>query len=104
MYRSTWMVRSTWRGASSWTRRYGGRGLWAREDGTAIVQLVAPGQWEKRYCRRLSIQQWAEIDRLVTTHDLVNLHTPERNGVPDEARPSITLFLRDAGQVCVSKW
>src|ERR1700722_12432023 len=70
---------------------YGGHAIWAAEDQTAVVQVVDPrrdgqsGLWEKRYNVKLSVAQWAEVERLVGAHHLLAAKLAERPGLPDEA-------------------
>jgi hypothetical protein len=89
---------------------FGGRVLWASEDGTAFVQIVNPppadqsGLWEKRYKMKLTDEQWAEVERLVDTHRFLSLQMPERPGEPDEAHPMIVVFTKDGRTAKARKW
>ena len=88
---------------------FGGQSIWAAEDRTAYVQRVGHkqgerGLWETRYKLTLSPEQWAEVERLVGAHNLLNYKMRERPGVPDEARPMITLVTRAGTTTTAAKW
>jgi hypothetical protein len=89
---------------------FGGQNLWVAENRTAFIQLVGlppPGQyglWEGRYKTQLTLEQWATVERLAGEHDLSRLSIPNRPGVHDEARPTITLKTRAGETITVSKW
>ena len=89
---------------------FGGQSLWAAEDRTAYVQFAGrppagqSGMWETRYKTTLTANQWAEVERLVGVHRLLTVKMPDRNGVPDEARPAMTLVTRSGVTVTVAKW
>ena len=69
----------------------GGQALWTTEDRTAIIQIVGrspigeSGLWEKRYKKKLSNEQWAEVERLVWAHHFFTLKIPPV--VPEKAPP-----------------
>jgi hypothetical protein len=83
---------------------WGGSALWAAEDRSAIIQVVGPGLWEKRYRDRLTEEQWAEVERLVGAHRLLAFRSCDRHGLPDEARPAILLVTRAGESVTAGKW
>jgi hypothetical protein len=88
---------------------WGGQDLWVGEDGRGYAQVVKPEKGEgglqaRRYSLRLSPKKVAELERLLGVHDFINLTTPRRPGVPDEARPVICVWPQSGTPVCVSKW
>ena len=89
---------------------FGGQALWAAEDRTAIIQIVRTppadksGLWEKRYKKKLSKEQWAEVERLVGVHHFLTLKVPDRFGIPDEGRPTITVVAKDGTVASAMKW
>lgn len=83
---------------------WGGLALWAGEDRTSIIQVVAPGMREKRYRDRLSVEEWAEMERLAGAHHFLEFEYQERNGVPDEARPAILVVTSAGHSASASKW
>jgi hypothetical protein len=89
---------------------FGGHAIWAAQDRTAYVQVVGSppvgrsGLWEKRYKTKLTVEQWAEIERLVGAHYLLSAKMQERSGVPDEAHPIILMVPRIEATVKVRKW
>jgi hypothetical protein len=88
---------------------FGGHAIWATQDRTAYVQVVASppvgqsGLREKRYKTKLTVEQWAEVERLVGAHYLLSAKTRERSGVPDEAYPIIVMVPRIGETVKVRK-
>ena len=88
----------------------GGHALWARADGTAVVQVVTPappgqsGLWEKRYNATLTPDQRAEVERLVGAHHFLTLAMKDRPGVPDEAHPIIAVVTKGGETAKKRKW
>ena len=88
---------------------FGGQSIWAAEDRTTYVQRVGheqgkPGLRESRYKLTLTADQWAEVERLVGAHNLLNAKMGTRPGVMDEARPAITLVTRAGTTTTIAKW
>jgi len=89
---------------------WGGRNLWIREDGSAVLQVVTPpppgksGLWEKRYEFKVDRERWSCFETLVGLHDFLDLKIRERPGVPDEARPTIRVVPKSGPAVEVCKW
>lgn len=88
---------------------FGGQDLWALRDGTAFVQFAGHSPdhgelWSSRYRFRVTASQWKEVERLVGVHKFATIKTPQRPGVPDEARPDITLLTQSGTRVTISKW
>lgn len=88
---------------------FGGRELWLAADGSAHARVVgppAPGQamlGERRFTFTVGPGELAELARLLARHDLTKMRTPNRYGVPDEARPVVCV---QAGRKihAVGKW
>ena len=89
---------------------WGGHALWARADGTAVVQVVGagpPGEaglWEKRYRVKLTADQWAEVERLVGAHHFLTIEVRQRPAIPDEAHPTIAVVTREGTTARATKW
>jgi hypothetical protein len=88
---------------------FGGQNLWVGPDSIAYVQLVGHkageyGLWETRYRTRLTEKQWSRMESLVGEHHFLTLKTSRRPGVPDEARPVITIVQRTGDSTAVGKW
>lgn len=83
---------------------FGGRNLYLRADGRAVLQRVGPGMAETRYEATLRPAELAALQRLLGDHHFFAIEIPERPGVPDEARPSIEVTLAAGQHLTVSKW
>jgi hypothetical protein len=89
---------------------WGGEALWARDDRTAVVQVVRPpkgdqaGLWERRYAVTLTDAQWAEVERLVGAHRFLSLHIKERTALPDTPHPLIWVQSKAGVTNKVMKW
>jgi hypothetical protein len=86
---------------------HGGRNVYLRENGTVVVQGVSPtgtGLHERRFEFALSEQQSGELQQLLVRHPPGKIRLPARPGIPDQARPEITLVTRDGAVTTVAKW
>ncbi len=83
---------------------WGGRSLWATEDLAAEVCVVEAAQVSQRLRLILTPDEWALVERIVGESGLLTSEIPQRNGVPDEGRPSITLALASGETVVFAKW
>ncbi|MBN1997141.1 hypothetical protein JW935_06285 [candidate division KSB1 bacterium] len=88
---------------------WGGRDLWIAADGTAYSRVVVrpeegqSGLQETRYQFKVSDQQISALHKLFRDHRFCSIHTEDRYGIPDEARPAI--YIRAGTQACgVAKW
>lgn len=70
---------------------HGGQNLYLRADGRCVVQAVQAGIVEERFELTLSAEQLTALAEVLSAHDLAAIEIAERYGVPDEARPTITL-------------
>ncbi|MBM4037630.1 MAG: hypothetical protein FJ290_03870 [Planctomycetes bacterium] len=86
---------------------WGGRDLWLSGDGKLIVNVVDPRKGAKavsQYGLQLSVEQLAATAKLVAERGFFKIEIPNRPGVPDEARPTITVRLTDGAEKTVAKW
>lgn len=83
---------------------WGGRKIYIKGTGHALVQLVRPGMQERRYELALSVTAWTQLVHTFIEKDFVAIVPPERAGIPDEARPQITIVNPAREQRTVSKW
>lgn len=65
---------------------------------------VAPGGGETRYRLPLWRDEKEAFCRVCIEQDFLTIRPPERNGLPDEARPAITLKNRRGQRHTVAKW
>lgn len=87
---------------------HGGSSFYLKE-GIAIVQIVKRGEinqglQEKRYSLDISPKEIQKLERLISQHRFFEIEIPQRLGVPDEARPTITVTLASGESKTVSKW
>lgn len=83
---------------------WGGRRIYIAGTGQVVVQRVLPGMRERRYALELSAAAWTQLLRTFIEKDFVTIRPPERPGIPDEARPQITLVNAAKEQRSVAKW
>lgn len=83
---------------------FGGRDICIDGLRECIISLVSHGLQEKRFRMKLFPEETYVLRRLCIEGDLATLKIKERPGLPDEARPEITLT-NAAGETCsVAKW
>ncbi len=83
---------------------WGGRRIRVRDGGQMTVQIVQPGMIEQRYELRLSPFDFRQLLSTLIENDFVTLHPAERPGIPDEARPTITVINAAGDKWTVAKW
>lgn len=86
---------------------WGGQDLCLRRDGRLVVRIVDPERGLKavsQYVLQLPETQVAEAAKLVVDRRFLQIEIPNRPGVPDEARPAITVRLADGTEKSVAKW
>ncbi len=86
---------------------WGGRDLCLRADGSLDVRVVDPRKGAKavsQYALKLSDEQVAEVAKLVADRAFFKIEIANRPGVPDEARPTISVRLADGTEKSVAKW
>ena len=83
---------------------WGGRRIAIGGAGRLVVQVVEPGQWERRFELTVEPDEWRRLVALLIENNLLTIQPAERAGIPDEARPSLTV-VNAAGECwSVSKW
>lgn len=87
---------ATWQRArlshSSMHGLWGGHIISVAGDGSALIRLIDPGQYERRYMAEIGQAAAHALLRRCIGHDLLAIDLPERaNVVPDEAQSSIQL-------------
>jgi hypothetical protein len=88
---------------------YGGQNLFLSDNGRGFCQLVSrhpgsPALFEKRYefiWPRNSMRSLAEI---MSAHSLIDIPSSMEPGLPDSARPKISVRLASGKSVDVSRW
>ena len=88
---------------------FGGQNLYLKNNGQIIVQNVQlgkekPGLEERRYIFSINSKEAEKVNFLINKHKFFDIKIPERLGVPDEARPTITVILSSGESKTISKW
>ena len=88
---------------------YGGQNVYVAPDGTVHVQIVRaeesqPELQERRYRFVLKDTQRLELKQLLVQHPPSRIRIPHHPGIPDQARPEITVIYPDGTAVTVAKW
>jgi hypothetical protein len=83
---------------------WGGRRIRVTDGGQMVVQIVQPGMIEQRYELRLSPSDFQQLLRVLIENDFLTLHPADRPGIPDEARPAITVINAAGEKWMVAKW
>ena len=83
---------------------YGGVRLWVASWGNPSVHRVAASGDVKRYKVPFNREEKLDLIQLFAEQDFLTIAPPERAGIPDEARPSITLINHKRETHTVSKW
>lgn len=83
---------------------FGGWRVQVRGDGRTTVERVQPGGQVTRKTTVVETAVLTPLWQLVLTHDLVAISCPQRPGIPDEARPTLTLTNATGDSVTVAKW
>ncbi len=83
---------------------WGGQRIHVAGSKRVVLRRVLPGRLERRYEFVLSADEWKQLLDLFVDNDFLTLKPAERPGIPDEARPSITLVNDRGDKWVVSKW
>src|SRR5689334_22629249 len=83
---------------------WGGRRILVSGSRKVVVQRVLRGQLEKRFEFELSVDEWNQLLNLFIEQDFLTISPIERPGIPDEARPGISLVNAHSDKRTVSKW
>lgn len=86
---------------------FGGRNIYILGTGKTVVQTVSPGQGglqEKRYTFNINKTEVNSLIEKFIENDFLTIKTSDRPGIPDEARPTITIINEKGNRFSVSKW
>jgi hypothetical protein len=88
---------------------YGGNYLFLRSDGSGFCRLIKrqpqqPGLHEKRFDLPPSPGTMKELAKLLRDHSFLQISMKSRPGIPDEARPTITVTLPSGESATIAKW
>lgn len=88
---------------------YGGHNLFLHGNGEGVVQVVTfrqipPGFSEKRYRITLPPEEMAHLAQVIEIHSFFHISLKERPGLPNEARPTISVRLTSGKSLSLSKW
>jgi hypothetical protein len=85
---------------------YGGQNLYLNVDGQVVMQIVRPnkGLQEERYSGSISKKMLQSLKAIIKKHKFFEIEIPDRLGIPDEARPAITIKLLSGESKTISKW
>ena len=83
---------------------FGGRDVYLDGSGDCILRAVDKGLQEKRYRLKLAAEESQALRRMCIRADLAYLEIKERQGVPDEAHPEISLTSAAGETRKAAKW
>jgi hypothetical protein len=88
---------------------YGGQNLYLSRNGTGFCQLVSrhpgvPALFEKRYRFALPSDAMRELLQLISDHSFVDIASSVKPGLPDSAKPTISVRFASGKSVSVSRW
>lgn len=86
---------------------FGGRDICIDANGHIQVKIVQPnetGLVERVYVSQIPPDRIAEIEQILDARDFFGMETPDRAGVPGEARPALTVSLASGFHRTVGKW
>lgn len=85
---------------------FGGHDIFVQDDGEVRVHIVTVQEKLKSNKYRVKIQaaKLREIDSLLAEVEFDKIKIEDRKGVPDEARPKITVLYRSGREVEKQKW
>lgn len=84
---------------------WGGCIIGLNGHGQVILQMVSPGQFERRYTFNLSADEVQALLALFIAQDFISIAIPTRTAVlPDEARAEIRLTNSAGQQHTVARW
>ncbi len=87
----------------------GGRILHVRGDGQAVYRIILrkppqPDLVERRFAFTVKPETVTALNEAIRDGDFFGIALPERAGLPDEARPSITVILNSGRSRTLAKW
>ncbi len=83
---------------------WGGHRIRVTDGGQMTVRIVQRGMIEQRYELQLNPADFQQLMEALIENDFVTLHPAERPGIPDEARPTITVINAAGEKWTVAKW
>jgi len=83
---------------------WGGRRISVAGPKQVVVRRVLTGRLERRYEFDLNADEWKRLLDSFVEYDFVTIKPMERPGIPDEARPTITLVNVGGEKCVVAKW
>ncbi len=83
---------------------WGGERILLKGSGRAVVQAVSQGLQEQRYETILEQPIYDHILEVCIEQDFITIRPAERPGIPDEARPTITVVNGNGARIVISKW
>ena len=83
---------------------WGGRRIAVIGTRQVVVQRVQLGMQERRYVFELGPAAWMQLLQVIVENDFVTIQPMERSGIPDEARPCITVENAAKEERSVAKW
>lgn len=83
---------------------HGGIKLQIRGTGYTVITICQPKQGDRRYWFYLNKKELKAVFNQFIQQDFVTLKPGERPGIPDEARPQITLINHRGERHSIAKW
>ena len=83
---------------------FGGTAVVVDGSGECVIRIVDRGLQEKRFKVKLSAEETAALRTAMIDADFVSIKIKDRPGVPDEARPTITVRNADGKEETRAKW
>jgi len=86
---------------------HGGRNVTVFPEGRVVAQIVSPtetGLHERRFEMMLTKDQQESLRQLLSQHPPARIRIPMNPGIPDQARPEISLTAHDGSVTTVAKW
>lgn len=83
---------------------FGGQNIFIDRQGKVFVQIVKPGNFEKRYSLKLTAAEVAELNGLLEKNSFSTIQVELRPGRPDEARPTISVLSANGQEKTAAKW
>jgi hypothetical protein len=86
---------------------FGGRDVRIDASGHVQVKIVQPGEnglMERVYVSQIPRGRFGQFEQILDAHDFFSMETPDRDGVPDETRPAVTVTLASGFHRTVAKW
>ena len=82
---------------------WGGTAVYVDGAGASLIRIVR-GADEKRFTLKLATEETLALRKACIDADFLTVQVKERSGVPDEARPKITLRNAEGKTFAIVKW